>query len=318
MNKQRKKLIIIDGNALIHRSFHALPPTLRTKDGILVNAVYGFTAFLLKALSEFKPEYIILTLDKAGPTFRHVAYAEYKATRVKGADELYAQIPLVKEVATAFDIPIFEKSGYEADDIIGSLTKQAKNEKDLDTIIVTGDMDTLQLISDQAKVYTMSRGLSDSVIYDAAKVKERYQLSPKQIIDYKALAGDASDNIPGAKGIGAKTATDLLLAYKDIDGIYEAVEKKSEELKPRTLQLLIDSKDNVYLSKELATIDCDAPVKLSLEKAIFKIPEMSSILELFQRFEFKSLLNKFKVLSGDNEKSEEYTQSSEKQKKTSP
>jgi DNA polymerase-1 len=190
MNKQRKKLIIIDGNALIHRSFHALPPTLRTKDGLLVNAVYGFSAFLLKALNEFKPEYIILTLDKAGPTFRHEAYAEYKATRVKGVDELYAQIPLVKEVASTFGIPIFEKSGYEADDIIGSLTRQAKHEKDLDTIIVTGDLDTLQLISDQAYVYTMSRGLSDSVIYNADKVKERYELSPKQIVDYKALAGD--------------------------------------------------------------------------------------------------------------------------------
>src|SRR5680860_1198835 len=314
MNKQRNKLIIIDGNALIHRSFHALPTTLRTKDGLLVNAVYGFTAFLLKALAEFKPEYIILTLDKAGPTFRHLAYAEYKATRVKGVDELYAQIPLVKEVATAFDIPIFEKSGYEADDIIGSLSKQAKNEKDLETIIVTGDMDTLQLISDQTKVYTMSRGLSDSVLYDSDKVKERYKLSPKQIIDYKALAGDASDNIPGAKGIGAKTATDLLLSYKSIEGIYEAVEKKSEEIKPRTLQLLIESRDNVFLSKELATIDCDAPVKLSLEKASFKSPEMNSILELFQRFEFKSLLNKVRALSGDSEKLEEKSEISKKQK----
>ncbi|HZJ41568.1 MAG TPA: DNA polymerase I [Patescibacteria group bacterium] len=314
MNKQRNKLIIIDGNALIHRSFHALPTTLRTKDGLLVNAVYGFTAFLLKALAEFKPEYIILTLDKAGPTFRHLAYAEYKATRVKGVDELYAQIPLVKEVATAFDIPIFEKSGYEADDIIGSLTKQAKREKNLETIIVTGDMDTLQLISDQAKVYTMSRGLSDSVLYDSDKVKERYKLSPKQIVDYKALAGDASDNIPGAKGIGAKTATDLLLSYKSIEGIYEAVEKKSEEIKPRTLQLLIESRDNVFLSKELATIDCDAPVKLSLEKASFKSPEMNSILELFQRFEFKSLLNKVRALSGDSEKLEEKIEISKKQK----
>lgn len=300
MLKQTNKLLIIDGNALIHRSFHALPPSLRTKDGVLVNAVYGFTSFLLSALIEFKPKFVILTLDMAGPTFRHKAYKDYKATRVKAADELYAQIPLVKEVAKSLSIPIFEKSGFEADDLIGSLSLQAKNEKDLETIIVTGDLDTLQLVSLQTKVYTMSRGLSDSVIYDIAKVKERYSLSPDQIIDYKALAGDPSDNIPGAKGIGAKTATDLLLKHKSIDGIYKALASNLLEAKERTKELLTASKENVYLSYELATIDCKVPIKLSLKEAEFKITDTETVLNIFQEFEFKSLLNKLKQLTGDN------------------
>ena len=300
MLKQTNKLLIIDGNALIHRSFHALPPSLRTKDGVLVNAVYGFSSFLLSAIIEFKPKFVILTLDMAGPTFRHKTYKEYKATRVKAADELYDQIPLVKEVAKSLSIPIFEKSGFEADDLIGSLSLQAENEKDLEVIIVTGDLDTLQLVSPQTKVYTMSRGLSDSVIYDIAKVKERYSLSPNQIIDYKALAGDPSDNIPGAKGIGAKTATELLLKHKSIKGIYQAIESDTLEAKPRTKELLIASKDNVILSYELATIDCKAPITLSLEEAEFKITNIEGVLNLFQEFQFKSLLNKLKQLSGDN------------------
>ncbi|HTW97086.1 MAG TPA: 5'-3' exonuclease H3TH domain-containing protein, partial [Candidatus Methylomirabilis sp.] len=203
MAKRQEKLIIIDGNALIHRSFHALPPTLRTKDGELVNAVYGFSAVLLKAWRELKPDYIALTLDMKGPTFRHKQYKEYKATRVKAPQDLYDQIPRVKEVATAFNIPIFELSGFEADDLIGTIDKKVGAE--VEKIIVTGDMDTLQLVDPSTKVFTMGHGLSESVVYDEARVKERYGLEPDQMIDYKALRGDPSDNIPGVKGIGEKT-----------------------------------------------------------------------------------------------------------------
>jgi DNA polymerase I len=317
MSKTKNKLLIIDGNAVIHRSFHALPPTLRTKNGILVNAIYGFTSFLLKALSEFKPEFVILTLDKIGPTFRHKAYANYKATRTKAADELYEQIPIVKKVAEAFAIPIFEKSGFEADDIIGSLAKQAKIKKDLETIIVTGDLDTLQLIDEKTKVYTMSRGLSESILYSQKEVAERYKLSPKQIIDYKALAGDASDNIPGAKGVGAKTATELLLNFKNIEGVYEAVERKDKKIKPRPLKLLANSKNNVFLSKQLATIDCQVPISLSLEDARFSLPSLDPILELFSRLEFKSLLGKVKSLNDNWQKKSKNEKEidSEKEKK---
>ncbi len=262
MKKIAPKFIIIDGNALIHRSFHAIPPTLTTKDGRLVNAVYGFTSFILKAFLELRPEHVVLTLDRPAPTFRHEEYAEYKATRSKAPDELYEQIPLVREIATVLEIPIFEKDGYEADDLIGTITKQAKTETDWQSIIITGDMDTLQLIDDRTSVYTMSRGLSDSVLYGSAEVKERYGLNPNQIVDYKALRGDASDNIPGVKGIGEKGATDLLQVYKTLDGVYTAAEKGDEKIKPRLRELLLADKDNAYLSQSLATINCDAPVEI--------------------------------------------------------
>lgn len=296
MSKSKPKLIIIDGNALIHRSFHALPPTLRTKKGVLVNAVYGFTSFLLKALNEFHPEYVVLTLDKKGPTFRHEAYAEYKATRVKAPDELYEQIPLVKEVAKAFNIPIFELSGFEADDLIGTICELTNKEKNLEKIIITGDLDTLQLINDNTKVYTMSRGLSDSVLYGAEQVQARYNLNPNQIIDYKALRGDVSDNIPGVKGIGEKTASELLVEFKTLDGVYEAVAKNSPKIRARILELLKEHKDKAYLSQDLATIHLDAPIKFSLSDISYNSFKVDSVVKIFSEFEFKSLLIKVKDL----------------------
>jgi len=297
MSKTKPKLIIIDGNALIHRSFHALPPTLRTKSGLLVNAVYGFTSFLLKALNEFHPEYVVLTLDKKGPTFRHEEYAAYKATRVKAPDELYEQIPLVKKVASAFNIPIFELTGFEADDLIGTICHETEAKKNLERIIITGDMDTLQLITPNTKVYTMSRGLSDSVLYDSGKVAERYAgLKPEQMIDYKALRGDPSDNIPGVKGIGEKTATDLLNDFKTLDGVYEAVKKNNPKIRGRILELLKEYKDNAYLSQHLATINLKAPIKFSLEEIEFSNFKLENVINLFSEFEFKSLLVKVKEL----------------------
>lgn len=297
MSKTKPKLIIIDGNALIHRSFHALPPTLKTKSGLLVNAVYGFTSFLLKALNEFHPEYVVLTLDKKGPTFRHEEYAAYKATRVKAPDELYEQIPLVKKVAEAFNIPIFELSGFEADDLIGTICEQTIKEKGLERIIITGDMDTLQLVNDKTRVYTMSRGLSDSVLYDANRVAERYSgLSPEQMIDYKALRGDPSDNIPGVKGIGEKTATDLLNEFKNLDGVYAAVQKNNPKIRGRILELLKEYKDNAYLSQHLATICLKAPIKFSLNEIEFSNFKLENVINLFSEFEFKSLLVKVKEL----------------------
>lgn len=294
MSKTKPKLIIIDGNALIHRSFHAIPPTLRTKDGQLVNAVYGFTSFLLKALNEFHPEYVVLTLDRKAPTFRHEAYEDYKAKRVKAPDELYEQIPFVKKVATAFNIPIFELDGYEADDLIGTICEQTKKHKNLENIIITGDLDTLQLIDSKTKVYTMSRGLSDSVLYGADQVRGRYNLLPDQVIDYKALRGDVSDNIPGVKGIGEKTASDLLVEFKTLDGVYKAVEKDNPKIKPRILELLKANKTNAYMSRELATINLNAPIKFSLADVEFSSFKLDNVMALFSELEFRSLLNKVK------------------------
>lgn len=283
-----KKLILIDGNAIIHRSYHALPP-LSTKKGELVNAVYGFSSTLLSVIEKFKPDYIAASFDLAGPTFRHKKFEEYKANRVKADDELYAQIPRVKEVVETFNIPIYEKTGFEADDIIGTVAKQVKDNKEqIETIIVTGDMDTLQLIDDKTKVYTMKRGLSDAVIYDEEKVFERYSLKPEQLIDYKGLRGDPSDNIPGVKGIGEKTAIDLLKKYKDINGVY----KNINEIKGTVKEKLERDKSRAILSKELAKITLDAPIKFELEKSRLHDFDRDKIVKLFSELNFYSLIKR--------------------------
>lgn len=288
MAKDKKKLILIDGNAIIHRSYHALPP-LSTKSGELVNAVYGFASTLLSVIEKFKPDYVVASFDLAGPTFRHEKFDDYKANRVKADDELYAQIPRVKEVVKAFNIPIYEKAGFEADDIIGTVAKQIRDNKEaIETIIVTGDMDTLQLVDDTTKVYAMRRGLSDAVIYDADAVFARYGLKPEQLIDFKGLRGDPSDNIPGVKGIGEKTAVTLLQKYTDIAGVYENI----EEIKGAVKDKLERDKSNAMLSKELATIILDAPVTLELEKAALHDFDRDKIVKLFGDLNFYSLVKR--------------------------
>ncbi len=287
-----KKLILIDGNAIIHRAYHALPP-FTTKKGELVNAVYGFASTLLSVISEFKPDYVVASFDLAGKTFRHEKFEDYKANRVKGDDELYAQIPRVKEVVRAFNVPIYEQAGFEADDVIGTIATQisalgGNSTENIETIIVTGDMDTLQLINATTSVYTMRRGLSDSVLYDSDKVFERYGLTPAQIIDYKALRGDPSDNIPGVKGIGEKTAVTLLQKYLTLDGVYENI----EEIKGAVKEKLERDKVQAYLSKELATISLEAPVKFELEKSILHDFNRETIMKLFSELNFFSLIKR--------------------------
>lgn len=286
MNKPKGTLLIIDGNALIHRSFHALPPTLITKAGELVNAVYGFSAALIKAVKEFKPDYVVLTMDKKGPTFRHEEYKEYKATRVKAPDELYAQFDRVKEVAAAFGIPLYELSGFEADDLIGTICKQVNS--GLNKIVLTGDMDTLQLVDDHTKVYAMSRGISDGVLYDEPAVIARYGLKPDQVVDYKALRGDPSDNIPGVKGIGEKTAVELLKEFVSLKGIYENLE--SPDIKERIKELLRKQQAEAELSYRLATIHQEAPIEFDLAGASFGEFDRAKVVELFSELAFKSLL----------------------------
>lgn len=282
---QSKKLILIDGNAIIHRSYHALPP-FTTKKGELVNAVYGFASTVISIIHQFQPEYIIATFDLAGPTFRHLDYADYKATRVKADDALYEQIPRVKEVTAAFGIPIREAQGFEADDVIGTLAKEAKeNNPDLEIIIVTGDMDTLQLVDEQTKVYTMRRGLTDAVLYGPTEIFERYSLKPEQLIDYKGLRGDPSDNIPGVKGIGEKTATDLLKTYGTLENVYAHI----TELKKPLQEKLEHDRMMAKKSKELATISREAPVELELEKAATHEYDQAALFALFDELNFHSL-----------------------------
>ena len=287
MPNKPKKLILIDGNAIIHRAYHALPP-LMTKSGELVNAVYGFSSTMLSVIDKFQPDYVVATFDLAGPTFRHEEYKEYKATRAKADQELYDQIPRVKDVVRAMGIPILEKEGFEADDVIGTLARQAFEKKNLETIIVTGDMDTLQLVNDATKVYTMRRGLTDSVMYGKEEIFTRYGLSPIQLIDYKGLRGDPSDNIPGVKGVGEKTAIELLKKYETLEGVYQNIAETKGALKEK----LTRDKMLAIKSKQLATIRLNVPVELDLDAAKTHEFDREKLVKLFQELNFFSLIKR--------------------------
>src|SRR3989344_5177592 len=255
MEKDKKKdiLLLVDGNALIHRGFHAIPH-LSTKKGEPTNSVYGFTMLFLRAIKELAPRYVAVAFDLPGKTFRDDLYEPYKAHRVAAPAELYSQIPRVKELVQTMNLPTFELENYEADDIIGSLATLAKKEKGLEVAILTGDLDTLQLVDGGIKVFAPKKGISETMIYDRKAVNDRYGLDPEQIVDYKALRGDPSDNIPGVKGIGEKTASELLQKYKNLSGIYEALEKKPETsgIKPKVLEALITHKQDAEVSQKLA------------------------------------------------------------------
>ncbi len=289
-----KKLILIDSHALIHRAYHALPP-LTTKSGELVNAVYGFTSILIKTISNFKPDYIVAAFDAPGATFRHKEYKEYKATRVKAPDELYAQIPRVKEILRAFNIPIFEQSGYEADDIIGTISKNLKD-RGVEVLILTGDMDNLQLISKNTFVlYAPPSATKEQVIYNAKKVAERFEgLKPEQMIDFKGLKGDPSDNIPGVKGIGEKTAIILLNKFGTIEKLYGAIEKGGvENVSAGVLEKLKSGKDAAFFSKKLATIKQNVPIKFNLKESEFGKFDKEKLFKLLGELGFVSLVNRF-------------------------
>ncbi len=288
MEKKTKKAVLIDGNAIIHRSYHALPP-LTTKKGELVNAVYGFSSTLLSVIDKFKPDYLIATFDLAGPTFRHKEFEEYKAHRVKADQELYDQIPRVKEVVRAMNIPIFEKEGYEADDVIGTIVRHnEEREEDIENIIVTGDLDTLQLISPKTKVYTMRRGLTDAVLYDEEKVYERYSLPPERLADFRGLRGDASDNIPGVKGIGEKTAADLLQKYQTLERVYANI----SEIKGAVKERLERDRVQAIQSKKLSELEKNVPIEIDLDKAKTHEFDRDGLVDLFKELNFFSLIKR--------------------------
>jgi len=295
MNKNKQKLIVIDGNALVHRAFHAIPP-LTNKDGMMVNAVYGFTAILLKVLKDLKPDYVCATFDLKGKTFRHKEFEAYKATRTKAPDELYAQLPLVKEVLKSFNIPIFEESGFEADDLIGTIAHlKTVDRPDIETIIITGDQDTFQLIDDNTKVFTPHKGLSETILYDEKLIEEKFEgLKPNQLIDYKALRGDPSDNIPGVRGIGQKGAVNLLNDFKTLENIYNNLD--SQKISDRNKKLLAEHKDEAYLSKKLATIITDVPIDFDLEACKLGNFDKTRVIKLFQDFNFKRLMTQLSNL----------------------
>lgn len=285
----KKRLVLIDANALIHRSYHAIPPSLTTKKGEIVNAVYGFTAMLLKVLKDLKPDYILTAFDLPKPTFRHLEYDQYKAHRPKTPDELCQQFSKVKEIVEAFDIPILEKEGFEADDVIGTVTK--KTGKDIEDVVVTGDLDTLQLVDENTKVFTLKRGINDTIMYDEKAVQERYGLEPDQLIDFKGLRGDPSDNIPGVPGVGEKTAISLLKNFNTIENLYKKLEKGEAKDIPEALRKkLLENKDQAIFSKRLATIRYDVPIKFNLEDCRVESYSHQKVVKLFQEFDFNSLI----------------------------
>lgn len=282
-------LLLFDGHALIHRAFHALPE-LSTKGGRPTGAVYGFATMLLKALDEFKPTHCAVAFDSAAPTFRHVQFEEYKAHRPKAPDELVAQFGPVRELVRAFQLPILEKEGYEADDLIGALCRKARS-AGIETVIVTGDTDMLQLVSPRVRALLPKprRPFSDTQLYDEAAVRERYGLNPPQIADLKGLKGDPSDNIPGVPGIGEKTALKLITEFGSVEGIYERIEAVTP---PKLRELLRANEPAARQSKALATIATDAPIAFDLDACRITGYDREKVIELFRSLEFHSLLGK--------------------------
>ena len=288
--------MLFDGNALVHRAFHALPPLTVSKTGETVGAVFGFAQMLLKAINELKPTHYAIAFDKAAPTFRHQMFDQYKAQRPRTPDELVNQLGRVRQLVETFHIPIFELDEYEADDVLGTLGRQA-SDQDIDTIIVTGDADAMQLVSPRVRVlYPKPRGsFSDTTLYDGAAVSQKYGVEPEQIADLKALKGDPSDNIPGVPGVGEKTATKLIQQFGSIEQIYARI----DEVTPPKLQALLhDNEAIARQSKELTTIVTRTPVTLDLDDCQVSHYDRNRVTELFRELEFSSLLAKLPEMEG--------------------
>jgi len=290
MPQQKELLLLLDAHALVHRAFHALPALSVTRTGEPTGAVYGFASMLLKVVADLKPTHWAIAFDSPAPTFRHEQFAEYKAHRPPAPDELKMQFKRVHEMAKALNIPAFEVAGFEADDILGTISRQS-SEKGIDTVIVTGDTDTLQLVSPHVRVLTPRPGrtFSDTVVYDEPAVQQRYGLVPQQLPDFKGLKGDPSDNIPGVKGIGDKTATKLIQQFGSIGGVYEHIDEVAPE---RIQKLMKQSEKEARQSKDLATIVTDVPITFDLDPCRVSSYDRGKVAELFRELEFSSLLPK--------------------------
>jgi len=320
-----KKLILIDGNAILHRAFHALPP-LTNKDGIIVNAVYGFFSMFLRILEDQKPDFIIVCFDKKAPTFRKELFVGYQAKRPKMSDDLVPQIKFVHEILKEANVEIFEIDGYEADDLIGTISVQAlqssvsssqlsannqsvgqsdgqkrkigkpkdqnpkteNREPITEVYIVSGDRDLLQLVNSHVKMIAPVTGLTNMIIFDEASVLQKYGIKPSQMVDYKALVGDPSDNYPGVAGIGPKTATTLINEYKSLENIYKNLEKIKAKNPNLALKLANDA-EAAGLAQKLAGVILDAPITLNIKKASVKYFDKEGLMQEFERFGFKSL-----------------------------
>lgn len=290
-----KRVILLDSYAILHRAYHALPDFSSTK-GEPTGALYGLSTMLLSIIKELNPDYIVACYDMPEKTYRHEAFDGYKAGRKETDKDLSMQIERAKDVLEAFNIPIYEAPGFEADDVIGTIVEQLKNKKDIDVVIASGDMDTMQLISGKkVQVYTLRKGIKDTVMYDEKAVRERYGFGPELIADYKGLRGDPSDNIPGIAGIGEKSATEVLTAFGSLEDIYKKLKKdestfEKKGIKARVVKLLKEGEEDAEFSKMLATIRRDAPI-------VYEIPtqswreglEVEKIITLFTELGFRTL-----------------------------
>ncbi len=295
-----KRLVLIDGHAILHRAYYAFPATLKTSHGEIVNAVYGFTRMLLSVLKDLHPEYVAVAFDLTKPTFRHKEFIGYQAQRPAMEAELEGQLERVFEVVRTLNIPMFMMKGYEADDLIGTLANQAAKKR-VEAMIVTGDKDLLQLVKTRIRLYAPKKGFSEPIIYDPKKVEEEMGVRPNQIVDYKALVGDASDNYPGVPGIGPKTAPKLLNKYRNLDNIYRNLEK-IEKTDPKLAKKLADGADSAALSRKLAEIVIDVPIKLDLRACRVHDYDQRKAIRLFQELGFKSLVKKLPGIEAEEKK----------------
>ncbi|OGZ62724.1 MAG: hypothetical protein A2812_01725 [Candidatus Staskawiczbacteria bacterium RIFCSPHIGHO2_01_FULL_36_16] len=292
----KKRLIIIDSNALLHRSFHALPP-LATKSGQETGAVYGFLLTLFKAIKDLQANYIVACFDTKAKTFRHEKFEEYKAQRPKTPDGIISQIPITKEILNAFKIPVFAEEGFEADDLIATICSMAPNqEKNLEVYILSGDLDNLQLVNENVKVYTLGKGIKDTVIYDISKVKERFDVEPLQMIDFKALTGDSSDNIPGVPGIGKKTAAEIIQKYGNLKNLYDELATDTAVLKPKVKEALKKNKETAFMALSLVETKKDVDIDFNLEDCKFGNFNQKELKQKFEKLEFNTLINRLASL----------------------
>lgn len=328
MDEEEKRLVLIDGNAILHRAYHALPP-LTNRSGELVNAVYGFATMLLRILAELHPEYIAVSFDTAKANFRHMEFVGYKANRPRMDSELVSQIQRVHDLVSAFNIPILEVDGYEADDVIGTIARRVtdlnsesriinkgkKENKDRDSefkthdsnievLIVSGDKDLMQLVNGKVKLYMPTRGLSEGQVVGEKEVEEKMGLAPEKIADFKGLVGDQSDNYPGVPGIGPKTAIDLLEKFGSVEEIYQKLNAKKgfEGVGKNTIKKLADGAESAILSKKLATIITDVPISFDLEKCVAKDYDKEKVVAFFKELGFRSLVNR---ITGENKEEKE-------------
>jgi DNA polymerase-1 len=308
--QEKKRLVILDTHAILHRAYHALPD-FTSKKGEPTGALYGVVSMLIKIIGDLKPDYIVAANDLPDPTHRHLAFEQYKAQRKETDDALVAQIVRSREVLEAFGIPLYEAPGFEADDVIGTVAKELQK-TDVDLIIASGDMDMLQLVDDdRVRVFTFKKGLNETILYNEDAVRTRFGFGPKLIPDYKGLRGDPSDNIPGVKGIGEKTASALIAQFGSVEDIYKALKKNPETLaaagiKEGMIQKLRGQEEQALFSKELATIHTAAPIRFALPKEEFRSNlSEKKIVAMLEEFDFRSLVPRVRKLLDSSIRNEE-------------